>query len=148
MSNSDIHSTESFFEKGSRVDHRPVTLVFAEKRSAEGIRGALDDARTAVWFNNMVLGPKRFVEPLFYNSIEVSSAFFKDDKGKSYYNLKNNSDFLFHMIDLDTREKVDLLPRSSLIMQFDEVRDARRMLVENFFTEPDKSLQVILKPGE
>ncbi len=148
MSNSDIHSTESFFEKGSRVDHRPVTLVFAETRSAEGIRGALDDARTAVWFNNMVLGPKRFVEPLFYNSIEVSSAFFKDNKGRSYYNLKNNSDFLFHMIDLDTREKVDLLPRSSLIIQFDEVRDTRRMLVENFLTEPDKSLQIILKPGE
>jgi histidinol phosphatase-like PHP family hydrolase len=148
MSNSDIHTTEAFFERGPSVDHRPVTLVFAETRSAEGIRGALDAARSVVWFNNMVLGPKRFVEPLFYNSIEVSGAFFMDEKGRSFYNLKNNSDFLFHMVDIDTHDRVDLLPRSSLIIQFDEVRDARRMLVENFFTEPDKPLEIILKPSE
>lgn len=148
MSNSDIHSTEYFFEKGARVDHRPVTLVFAETRSAEGIRRALDAARSVVWFNNMVLGPEQFVEPLFYNSIEVSGAFFKDEKGKSYYNLKNNSDFIFHMKDIDTHEKMDLLPRSSLIVQFDEVRDERRVLVENFLTAPDEPLEVILQPGE
>jgi predicted metal-dependent phosphoesterase TrpH len=147
LSNSDIHSTESFFEQGSRVDHRPVTLVFSESRSPEGIREALDAARSAVWFNNMVIGPEKYVVPLFYNSIEVSGAFFTDEKGRSYYNLKNNSDFIFHMVDLDTHEKLDLLPRSSLIIQFDEVRDSRRISVGNFFTEPDKTLEVTLKPA-
>jgi hypothetical protein len=147
MSNSDIHSTETFFEQGSRVDHRPVTLVFAETRSADGIRDALDAARSVVWFNNMVIGPKKYVEPLFYNSIEVSEAFFTDDRGRSYYNLKNNSDFIFHMVDLDTHDKLDLLPRSSLIIQFDEVRNSRRISVENFYTEPDKALEVTLKPA-
>lgn len=147
LSNSDIHSTESFFEQGSRVDHRPVTLVFSESRSPEGIREALDAARSAVWFNNMVIGPEKYVVPLFYNSIEVSGAFFTDEKGRSYYNLKNNSDFIFHMVDLDTHEKLDLLPRSSLIIQFDEVRDSRRISVGNFFTEPDKALEVTLKPA-
>ena len=147
LSNSDIHSTESFFEQGATVKHRPVTLVFAETRSAEGIRAALDAARSVVWFNNMIIGPEKYVEPLFHSSIEISTAFFTDESGKSYYNLKNNSDFFFQMVDLDSHEKLDLLPRSSLIIQFDEVRDSRRISVENFFTEPDKTLKVTLKPG-
>lgn len=146
LSNSDIHSTETFFEQGSRLDHRPVTLVFAKTRSAEGIREALDAARSVVWFNNLVIGPDTYVEPLFKNSIEVSAAFFTDDRGRSYYNLKNNSDFIFNMVDQDTGEKLDLLPRSSLIIQFDEVRDTRRIRVENFLTEPEKPLEVVLKP--
>jgi hypothetical protein len=147
LSNSDIHSTETFFEQGSRVDHRPVTLVFAKTRTADGIREALDAARSVVWFNNMVIGPEKYVEPLFYHAIEVSAAFFTDDRGRSYYNLKNNSDFIFNMVDLDTKERLDLLPRSSLIIQFDEVRNSRRISVENFFTEPDKTLKVVLKPA-
>jgi len=145
ISNSDIHQTEGIFEKVSNVDHRPVTLVFAGTRSAEGIREALEDARTVVWFNNMVIGRKKYVEPLFYNSIEISDSFYVDADGKNYYNLKNNSDFIFRMEDLDSGEKMDLQPQSTLIILFDEVRDSRRMSVKNLLIEPDKSLEVVLK---
>jgi len=145
LSNSDIHQTEGIFEAVSKVDHRPVTLVFVKTRSEEGIREALEAARTAVWFNNMVIGRKDYVEPLFYNAIEISEAFYTDDKGKRFYNLKNISDFIFKMEDLDSDEKMDLLPQSTLIIQFDEVRDSRRIVVKNLLIEPDKSLEVVLK---
>lgn len=148
LSNSDIHTTEEFFERSPRVEHRPVTLVFARTRSAEGIRDALEEARTAVWFNNMVIGPRKYVGPLFYNAVEVGEAFFTDQWGKSYYHLKNTSDFVIHLKDLDTHERMTLLPQSSLILLFDEVRNTRRFAVENFFYEPDKALEVSLKPGD
>jgi predicted metal-dependent phosphoesterase TrpH len=145
LSNSDIHQTEGIFEQVSKVDHRPVTLVFAKTRSAEGIREALEAARTVVWFDNMVIGRKAYVEPLFYNSIEISDAFYTDAKSKSYHKLRNNSDFIFNMEDLDSGDKMDLLPQSTLIIQFDEVRDSRRILVKNFLIEPEKPLEVELK---
>jgi hypothetical protein len=122
-----------------------VTLVFAKTRSAEGIREALETARTVVWFDNMIIGRKDYVKPLFHNSIEISEAFFTDAKGKNYYNLKNNSDFIFNIEDIDSGEKMDLLPQSTLIIQFDEVRDSRRISVKNLLIEPDKSLEVVLK---
>jgi histidinol phosphatase-like PHP family hydrolase len=145
LSNSDIHPTEEIFETNPNIDHRPVTLVFTKSKSAAGIREALDAARTVVWFNNMIIGHKEFVEPLFYNSIEISNAFFTDEKGRSFFNLKNNSDFVFRMKDLDSNENLILLPQSTLIIQFDEVRDSRRMVVDNFLIEPDKSLEITLK---
>jgi len=145
LSNSDIHQTEEIFEIKSKVDHRPVTLVFVRSRSAEGIREALDAARTAVWFNNMVIGRKDYVEPLFYNSVEISETFFTDDKGISYHNLKNNSDLRIELEDTDSHEQMDLQPQSTLIIQFDEVRDSRNMVVKNFLIEPEKLLEVTLK---
>jgi len=145
LSNSDIHQTEEIFESSPNVDNRPVTLVFTKSRSVDGIREALDAARTVVWFNNMVIGRKEFVEPLFYNSIEISGAFFTDEKGRSFFNLKNNSDFVFRMKDLDSNEKLILLPQSTLIIRFDEVRYSRRMVVNNFLIEPDKSLEITLE---
>jgi histidinol phosphatase-like PHP family hydrolase len=145
LSNSDIHQTEEIFETVAKVEHRPVTLVFASERSAEGVRVALESARTAVWFNNMVIGRKKYLEPLFNNSIEISDAFYTDERNKSYYKLKNISDFIFHLEDLDSKEKIDLMPESTVVIQFDEVRDSRRMLVRNFLVEPDTFLEVLLK---
>lgn len=144
LSNSDIHATEEIFEKVSKVDHRPITLVFAKSKTEEGVKEALENARTAVWFNNSVIGREEFLEPLFYNSVVISKVFFTDEKQRNYHNLTNKSDFLFIMEDLNSGEKLELLPQSTIVLQFDEVRDSRNLVVNNFLVEPEKFLEVVL----
>ena len=144
LSNSDIHSSEEIFETTAKVEHRPVTLVFAESRTGEGIREALESARTAVWFNNMVLGRAAQLEPLFLNSIKLSDAFYRDQRGRTYHNLSNISDFTLKLLDLDSKTQMELPPQSTLVIQFDEVRNSRRMSVENFLVAPDKALEITL----
>ena len=53
---SDIHQpiqTDYDFSKG---EHRTMTFVFAKERSPEGIREALDNRRTAVYYRELVIG--------------------------------------------------------------------------------------------
>jgi histidinol phosphatase-like PHP family hydrolase len=145
LSNSDVHPTEAIYESSDRIEHRPITLVFAEDRSAESIKEALEAARTVVWFNDLVIGRKEYIEPLFYNSIEISDAFFTDNRARTYHNLKNQSDFKLQLVDIDTGERITLPPQSTSIVLFDGVSNARHMEVENFIIGVEKHLEVILQ---
>lgn len=70
LANSDIHQPISFdYELGT--EHRPITLVFAKERSAEGIKEALIEKRTALWFENNLIGKEEFLAPLFRESVLV-----------------------------------------------------------------------------
>ena len=70
LCNSDAHEPVAMQFEGSR---RPVTLVFATARSAEAIRDALRNRRTAAYFGNTLVGERRFLGPVFSNSIRVVS---------------------------------------------------------------------------
>jgi hypothetical protein len=68
---SDAHQpiqTEVDFARG---EHRTKTLVFARERTAEAIREALDNQRTAVLFQNKLIGNERYLRAIFENSIEI-----------------------------------------------------------------------------
>ena len=53
------------------TEHRPITLVFAKERSAKGIKEALIEKRTALWFENNLIGKEEFLAPLFRESVLV-----------------------------------------------------------------------------
>lgn len=144
LSNSDIHQTQGIFEIESKVEHRPVTLVFVRERSEAGIREALESARTAVWFNNMVIGRKDYVEPLFYNSIQLSAPFYTDGNGAGFHNLKNQSDFLLKLEDKSSGEILELLPQSTLVIKFEAGERTKKMVVNNFLVGPETALEVNL----
>jgi hypothetical protein len=145
LGNSDVHPTEGIYEASPGIEHRPVTLVFARERTAESIKEALEAAKTAVWFNKMVIGRKEYVEPLFYNSLEISDTFFTDERGRNYHNLKNTSDFTINMIDIDSRERIELPPQSSVVIWFAKGENSREIEVENFIIGVGKPLEVTLK---
>jgi len=72
MGNSDIHEpiqTDIDFAAG---EHRAITLVFAKERTAEAIREALDNRRTAVFHKEFLIGEEQYLRPIFENSIEVT----------------------------------------------------------------------------
>jgi len=145
LSNSDVHQTEEIYEKSTDRTTRPVTLVFAKERTAESIREALDNARTVVWFDDKVIGRKEYVEPLCQGSIDLSDPFYTELNGKSYANLKNQSDFLIELKDTESGEKFKLTPQSSIIVTFKKNSPKRNFEVTNFLIEPEKSLEISLE---
>jgi len=144
LSNSDIHQTEGIYEMASKVNRRPVTLVFATERTADGILDALNAARTAVWFNDLTIGKEIYLGPLFDESIKTSAPFFIDQDGKKYFNIKNTSDFLFTMVDSSTGETLELLPESTTILTIEAEEKERIFEIKNFLIEPEKPLEITI----
>lgn len=92
---SDIHQpiqTDINFAKG---EHRTMTLVFAKERSAEGIREALLNRRTAVFFQDKLIGEEPWLKELFKNALQIEKVE-KDDKSIRI-TLYNNSDLTFNL---------------------------------------------------
>lgn len=92
---SDIHQpiqTDVDFAKGQ---HRTMTLVFAKERSMAGIREALENQRTAVYYNNLVIGEEKYLKEIFEKSIEIIDVQRNEKSVK--VTLKNNSDLSFEL---------------------------------------------------
>lgn len=86
--------------------HRPVTLVFARDRSADAVKEALMDGRTAVWFEDMLIGRERWVMPLIEASVQIQRVAYQEDtsvldvylenRSDAEFILRNQSDYGFH----------------------------------------------------
>jgi hypothetical protein len=95
MGTSDIHGLIDWQFKIPEGGHRPVTLVFAKERTAEGIKAALFDRRTAVWFDNMLIAREREMLPLLRACIRVEKASYIGPSGVCEVLLRNDSDAEF-----------------------------------------------------
>ena len=92
---SDIHQpiqTDIDFAKGG---HRTMTLVFARERTTESIHEALLSRRTAIYFNNMLIGEEQYLRPLFEKSIEITAV--KRNETGITISFKNNSSLSFQL---------------------------------------------------
>ena len=74
--------------------HRTMTFVFAKDRTAEGIRDALKERRTAVYNNECVIGEEKYLKELFENAVEMNV---KRNGSTAHITFKNNSDLIFHL---------------------------------------------------
>lgn len=72
IGNSDIHGLIDWKFDVPEGGHRPVTLIFAKEKSEESLKEALEQGRTAVWFDNTLVGDAEFLVPLVEGSLEVS----------------------------------------------------------------------------
>ena len=73
----------------------PVTLVFAEERTAEGIHEGLRARRTIAWHRNTLIGRESEILPLLYASITVAGAEFRGGTSVLEVQLENHSDARF-----------------------------------------------------
>ncbi len=89
---SDVHDLIDWQYDVSYGGHRPVTLVFATERSEAGIKEAVENRRTAVWFNNTLIGKEEFLEPLVQSSLQVMRAWYGGDTSLLSITIENNSD--------------------------------------------------------
>ena len=95
MCSTDVHSPIN--QAYDVVDgHRPMTLVFSKKRSIEGIKEALFDRRTALYWHNMLIGDEKFLAPIFNESIEILTPEVTiTGTGRAYVQIRNDSDVSF-----------------------------------------------------
>lgn len=106
MGTSDIHKLIDWDYKVPEGGHRPVTLVFSKERSIESIKEGLENRRTVVYFNDLLIGRNEFLIPLLQASIVVKSAKYEgktnvlivelENKTNSPVLLQNKTDFTFH----------------------------------------------------
>lgn len=71
MGNSDIHQPD-LRTKSTTDDHRTMTLVFAKERTLASLKEALMAGRTAVWYNDQLIGKKEWLGPLFDECVQVA----------------------------------------------------------------------------
>jgi hypothetical protein len=110
--NSDIHDLIDWRVNIPEGQHRPVTLVFAKKKTVQALREALENQRTAVWFNNTLIGASEYLVPLIQASLKVKdiNVFTEEEEEEQIlvhsveienhsdadYILMNQSDYTFH----------------------------------------------------
>jgi hypothetical protein len=71
LGNSDIHDPD-LRKQSAPDDHRTMTLVFAKERRLASVKEALVERRTAVWFQDQLIGRQELLEPLFAQCIRVA----------------------------------------------------------------------------
>jgi len=110
MGTSDIHDLIDWQFNIPEGGHRPTTLVFSKAKSESAIKEALFAQRTAVWFNNTLIGRDEMITPLIKASITVNdSAVYRnktevllvvlENKSDASFMLYNKSGFTFHAND-------------------------------------------------
>jgi 3',5'-nucleoside bisphosphate phosphatase len=98
LSNSDIHNPLNLDYDVHEGDPRPLTLVFARERTAEAIREALFDRRTAVYAGDRLIGHERFLEPIFRESIRVLNPSVRlQARQRVYLQIHNQSDISYQL---------------------------------------------------
>ena len=89
---SDIHDLIDWDYPPRFGAHRPVTLVFAKERSADGIREALFAGRTVVWFKNLLIGRETVLQPLLQAALDLEDAAYRNNLDVLDLSITNNSD--------------------------------------------------------
>lgn len=89
LGNSDIHAP-SLVEKSVAEKHRPMTLVFAGEKSIPAVKDALEKGRTAVWFENKIIGREEYLDALFDAAVRITDI--ERDEKVARFTLRNDSD--------------------------------------------------------
>jgi 3',5'-nucleoside bisphosphate phosphatase len=96
--NSDIHGAASEAKAADPEWHRPMTLVFAKTRTTEGVREALKNGRTAVWYKQTLYAQEEFARPLVEQSLRIMNPIILfNDQNRGSMILQNQSDLELHL---------------------------------------------------
>ena len=94
---SDVHDLIDWDYKPHEGGHRPVTLVFAEAKTAEAMKDALFARRTVVWFRNLLIGREEHLQPLLQASLSASTLRYRNGTIVAEVVLSNTSDAAFEL---------------------------------------------------
>jgi len=152
---SDAHAPVAPFAAGR---HRTMTLVFARSRTEEAIHEALRERRTAVLFENHIIGDERNLKALFESAVEISVT--KTNETTAQITLRNKSDLTFHLrraghdprltyFRNNTIVPYTIRPQSvqAITVRLNEgIRGGDvNFIVENFLVEPEKGMRYTVR---
>lgn len=158
LANSDVHSpVDDSYEPG--VSHRPVTLVFATERKAESIKFALENKRTALYFEDKLVGDSKFLTPIFNASVKILTDYVRLENNLArFIQIHNNSDLDFILkgrqtaIGFTYKKDVVLKAHRTTMVEVngtsDEIKNQPILKLEyevtNLIVAPGRYLQVVL----
>ena len=150
---SDIHQpiqTDYDFSKG---EHRTMTFVFVKERSPEGIREALDNRRTAVYYRELVIGREEILRPFFEKCVDIKEV--KRTEKEVTFSVMNATDLVLklkktaHDPSLVYFREMTLKPHTqhtiSVKLENGIKRGDCNFEVTNFIVAPDKGLDYTIK---
>ena len=155
IGNTDSHAPIPPFAPGK---HRNMTLVFARSATPEAIYEALKERRTAVYFDEFVIGEEIYLKELLENALDINVT--KNDNNTATIFIKNKSDLTFRLKSAghDSRlvylRNVNLLPftiapqgvQMITVRLNDGVKGGDvNVCVENFLVEPEKGMVYTIK---
>jgi len=158
LCNTDVHGPIGM-SYNTTSGHRPLTLVFAKSRTAGGIKEALFSKRTAVYFENTLMGKPDFLEPLFFASLSFKDNPLKVQNGTSaQVEITNKSDVNYELelvqpgVGFDAPENLVLKAHQitplTISGNSDEVAQAKNLNVyyriKNMQVAPDENLIVTI----
>jgi hypothetical protein len=153
LGNSDIHSP-SMLEKTTPENHRPMTLVFAKAKTLEGVKDALVNGRTAVWYNDQIIGKREYLQALSEKAVQICDIEYLEGNGVRLA-LKNNCDV---GLTLDREgnvgpQELTIPPNGKTLLRLRtqniESPTELSYVVRNFLIGPKKGLPVHLTiPGQ
>ncbi len=152
MANSDIHAP-SLVKESTAQEHRPMTLVFAREKTIPAIKEALEAGRTAIWFEDKIIGRREYVDALFQAAVRITDI---ERAGKTVRLTVRNDSALpmeFRREGMAGPREVSLPPESSLRVRINvnsvESPVGLSYVVKNFLIAPETGLPVSYAiPGE
>jgi len=160
LANSDIHAPIGMGYDFAAGEHRPMTLVFAEEKSAGAIHDALRERRTAVYWQDTLIAEAQYLEAIFEVSAQVLNPELVLQPGQvASLQIHNHSEIPFHLRalsgDQSIKYPVELvlpahrtvrckvsLPKEATVP---EEALALEYTVENLLVAPDRGLPVKLE---
>ena len=151
---SDAHAPLSPYAAGT---HRTMTLVFARSRTPEAIHEALKERRTAIYYEEFIIGEEIYLKELFENALEITVT--KADNTADI-TIRNKSDLTFHLKQAEHDPRLvylrnvnihpfTLLPQSTstLTVRLNNgiAGGDVNFIVGNFLVEPDKGMKYTIK---
>jgi 3',5'-nucleoside bisphosphate phosphatase len=152
LGNSDIHDPASDRPRTAQ-EHRTLTLVFAKDRTLAAIREALDAGRTAVWFQNQLIGREEQLAPLFAACVDVHPVHQRSGDS-AWFEVTNHCelDIVLQRTGSDSPLRIDLPALGTSLARIDVRRGGlpQKLSFEaaNFLVSPGKPLRVSLELAE
>ncbi|TLX69813.1 PHP domain-containing protein, partial [Labilibacter sediminis] len=92
---SDVHTlVDMIHDKDS---NRPMTLIFAEDNTEKSIQEAVMAGRTAVYFDNTIVGHKEHLIQLFNHAVSIQNPPLIVENKKRFVQFRNDSDVDFEL---------------------------------------------------
>ncbi|HOX59323.1 MAG TPA: Sb-PDE family phosphodiesterase [Candidatus Paceibacterota bacterium] len=156
VSNTDIHNPIGL-DYPHDGDFRTTTFVFARERTAASIKEALQARRTAVYFQDKIIGTEQYLRPLCEQSLAVLNPRIAGSaRERQYVQLQNLSDVNLKLRSAGGQEGLQLpertvVPAGKIVLM--QIRgDAKKkgeiavpFKVENYLPAPDTPLEIQLK---
>lgn len=148
LGDSDIHEPSPFSER-TPTNHRTLTLVFAKERTEQGLHDALLAGRTAVWFENQLIGREPELAPLYAACVEIDPPHHRSGN-KVWVEIKNGCELDIELERVGTSgpAKITLPAHTTSLVRLDvpaeELAKGLPYRAVNFLIGPNEPLPIKL----